>query len=136
QVLQGKGHTYRHDLESFFYVLVWMCIRHGHDNLNDGQSSKKARKFAKSRLRRWYMGTYAEIADTKLGHMDKNGFENVIAEFAPKFDVLKQLTRELRSILFPIRDSAIFTGTFRDSSIMYGLGSRVGRVQNLYRYKV
>lgn len=31
EVLQGKGHTYRHDLESFFYVLVWMCIRYGED---------------------------------------------------------------------------------------------------------
>jgi hypothetical protein len=27
EVLQGKGHTYRHDLESFFYVFTWMCIR-------------------------------------------------------------------------------------------------------------
>lgn len=31
EVLQGKGHTYRPDLESFFYVFVWMCIRSGHE---------------------------------------------------------------------------------------------------------
>jgi Fungal protein kinase len=30
EVLQGKGHTYRHDLESFFYVFIWMCIRYGY----------------------------------------------------------------------------------------------------------
>jgi serine/threonine protein kinase len=29
EVLQGKGRTYRHDLESFFYVFTWMCIRYG-----------------------------------------------------------------------------------------------------------
>jgi hypothetical protein len=34
EVLQGKGHTYRHDLESFLYVFIWMCIRYGHDNTN------------------------------------------------------------------------------------------------------
>jgi hypothetical protein len=29
------------------------------------------------------------------------------------------LVRELRSALFPIKDGAIFTGTFRDNNIMY-----------------
>ena len=29
EVLQGIDHTYRHDLESFFYVLVWLCARRG-----------------------------------------------------------------------------------------------------------
>ncbi|KAF2802994.1 uncharacterized protein BDZ99DRAFT_503654 [Mytilinidion resinicola] len=118
EVLQGKGHTYRHDLETFFYVFTWMCIRYGHDYMDNGQASKKG-LLATSRLRRWYTGTYADISDTKLGHMDKNGFENVIAEFAPKFEGLKQLARELRNVLFPIRDGAIFTGTFRDNNIMY-----------------
>jgi hypothetical protein len=26
-VLRGVEHTYRHDLESFFYVLLWICAR-------------------------------------------------------------------------------------------------------------
>lgn len=64
-------------------------------------------------------GTYAEIAYTKRGHMDKNGFQDIIMEFAPKFEELKQLARELRSVLFPIKDGANFTGTFRDHDIIY-----------------
>jgi hypothetical protein len=51
--------------------------------------------------------------------MDKNGFEDILTEFAPKFEGLKQLARELRSVLFPIKDGAIFTGIFRDHDIMY-----------------
>jgi hypothetical protein len=51
--------------------------------------------------------------------MDKNGFEDIVAEFALGFETQKQLARELRSVLFPIRDGAIFTGTFRDDDIMY-----------------
>ena len=35
EVLQGKGHTYRHDLESMFYVFIWMCIRYGHEGVGD-----------------------------------------------------------------------------------------------------
>ncbi|OBT40386.1 hypothetical protein VE00_10085 [Pseudogymnoascus sp. WSF 3629] len=117
EVLHGKGHTYRHDLESFFYVLIWMCIRYGHVDMDDGQA-RKSRQLT-SALRDWYTGTYRQIASTKLGHMDKNGFEGIIAEFAPRFENLKKLARELRNVLFPIRDGAIFTGTFRDNDIMY-----------------
>jgi hypothetical protein len=51
--------------------------------------------------------------------MGKNRFETVIAEFAPKFENLKPLARELRSTLFPIRDGDIFTGTFYNHDIMY-----------------
>jgi len=51
--------------------------------------------------------------------MDKNRFENIIVEFAPKFENLKPLARELRDVLFPIRDGAIFTGTFYDNNRMY-----------------
>jgi hypothetical protein len=68
-----------------------------------------------------HTGIYTEIANTKQGHMGKNRFENVIAEFAPKFENLKPLARELRSALFPIRDRDIFTRTFHDNDIMYAV---------------
>ncbi|KAH6667784.1 hypothetical protein B0J14DRAFT_675777 [Halenospora varia] len=106
-------------IESFFYVFIWMCIRHGYVDMDDGHARKKTRSLATSVLRDWYTGNYRQIANTKLGHMDKNGFENIIAEFAPKFENLKHLARELRTVLFPIRDGAIFTGTFGDNNIMY-----------------
>jgi hypothetical protein len=120
EVLEGEGHTYRHDLESFFYVFIWMCIRYGHDDMDDKLKGKKwTRLAAISRLRGWYAGTYAEIARNKLGDIDKNGFEKVIAEFSPQFENQKQLVRELRSTLFPIRDGAVFRSTFHDHDIMY-----------------
>jgi serine/threonine protein kinase len=118
EVLDGKGHTYRHDLESFFYVFVWICIRYGYEGTGRQQPNKVMRPKTNI-LRGWYTGIYTEIATIKLGHMGKNNFENVIAEFAPKFENLKPLARELRSGLFPIRDEAIFTGTFHDHDIMY-----------------
>jgi hypothetical protein len=80
---------------------------------------RRERPIMTSRLRRWYSGTYTEIGQNKLGDMDKNRFEGIIAEFAPRFEQLKQLARELRNVLFPIKDRAIFTGTFRDNDIMY-----------------
>jgi hypothetical protein len=60
--------------------------------------------------------------------MDNNGFENIITEFAAKFEELKRLARELRSVLFPIKDGAIFIGTFPDHDIMYdGMINAFGR---------
>ncbi|PQE09263.1 serine threonine- kinase Sgk2 protein [Rutstroemia sp. NJR-2017a BBW] len=115
EVLEGNGHTYRHDLESFFYVFIWMCIRYSYE----GMDRQKLMRPKTNILRGWYNGTYTEIANTKQGHMGKNRFEKIIAEFAPKFDNLKPLARDLRSVLFPIRDGDIFTGTFHDSNIMY-----------------
>jgi serine/threonine protein kinase len=126
EVLQGEGHTYRHDLEPFFYVFVWMCIRYGYEDVDlEGtaapSSSKpdktRIRPMKTSRLRGWYSGTYTEIARNKLG--DMVGFEDVTAEFALSFIVLKGLAEELRNVLFRGRDLAPFTGTYKDRSIMY-----------------
>ena len=101
EVLQEKGHTYRHDLESVFYVFIWMCIRYGYEDVGETSgplrsTSRKtrARPISTSRLRGWYTGTYAEIARNKLGDMDKNWFEDIVAEFAPQFENQKQLVRE------------------------------------------
>ncbi|EDN94548.1 hypothetical protein SS1G_10422 [Sclerotinia sclerotiorum 1980 UF-70] len=35
EVLEGKGHTYRHDLESFFYVFLWICVRYGYEGTDE-----------------------------------------------------------------------------------------------------
>ncbi|RDL36262.1 uncharacterized protein BP5553_06874 [Venustampulla echinocandica] len=64
EVLEGKGHTYRHDLESFLYVDVH-----------------------------------------SIWDMDKNRFENIIAQFTAVFEELKLLARDLRNVLFPIKDA-------------------------------
>lgn len=52
------------------------------------------------RLRGWYTGTYAEIACNKRGDMDKLDLK----AFSPKFERLKPLARELRKVLFPIKE--------------------------------
>jgi hypothetical protein len=56
------------------------------------------------------------IANIKRGHMV--GFEDITAEFAPEFISLEDLAEDLRDVLFPIRGK-LFTGTYKDRSIMY-----------------
>lgn len=108
EVLKGKAHTYRHDLESFFYVFLWIIIR-----------ERKKTLPKTSHLRDWYRGTYIQIAKAKKINMDKEEFKEIIAEFPAEFESLKGLAEELRGILFPIRDEALFTGTYRDPDKLY-----------------
>ncbi|KAI1987116.1 hypothetical protein LOZ53_004446 [Ophidiomyces ophidiicola] len=102
EVLLNIDHTYRHDLESFFYVLIWQCALSGWNRC--GRLKEKPNK---SRLKKWYTGSYEEIADVKTGHMDANRFEDLLQEFPPEFDQGKSLCRELRGILFPYRNGLV-----------------------------
>ncbi|KAI1172842.1 FunK1 protein kinase [Nemania sp. FL0916] len=102
-VLKREQHTYRHDLESFLYVFLWAIIT------NHASSPPET-----SRLRQWSNGGWDELAARKSLDMDRNNFQDLLTEFPPGLDSLKPLAENLRQILFPIRDGAIWTKT--DSS--------------------
>jgi hypothetical protein len=110
EVLEGRSHTYRHDLESLFYVFLWVIISHPQEA---GLGLPKT-----SQLRDWYRGSYIQIANTKRGHMDKKAFKGILAEVPPVFEGLKSLAEELRNILFPYREG-LFTGTYGDPDKLY-----------------
>ncbi|EDN08361.1 predicted protein, partial [Histoplasma mississippiense (nom. inval.)] len=110
EVLLNIDHTYRHDLESFFYVLIWQCARHGWEKLNElqghGQDPPKD-----SMLREWYTGTYKKIATYKRGNMEAGGFEYLLQEFPPDFERVKHLCRTIRGVLFPYGKEGLIVGT-------------------------
>jgi hypothetical protein len=47
---------------------------------------EKDETMSTSRLQWWCCGTYTEIGRNKLSDVGKNGFEDVVAEFAPQFE--------------------------------------------------
>jgi len=96
---------------SLFYVFLWVIIQYGQE------TDKNLPKT--SRLRRWYAGSYEDIADIKGRHMDKTRFKGILDEFPPKLNGLKGLAEVLRRALFPIRDESLFTGTYRDPEKLY-----------------
>ncbi|KAI1291672.1 serine/threonine-protein kinase Sgk2 [Xylaria venustula] len=96
EVLRKADHTYRHDLESFFYVLLWMCARQLWSNgFADGERPPK-----ESLLRRWEIGSFKYIAAAKEGDMTVNRLESVMGEFPGALDVVKPLCLRIRSIMF------------------------------------
>ena len=98
EVLLGYSHTYRHDLESFFYVLIWLCARRGWKF-----SGYRESQLGRSLLTRWYSDSFQIIARNKRLDMGMDGFEDILGEFPPVFDGVKQLCRTIRGILFPFK---------------------------------
>jgi serine/threonine protein kinase len=96
-------HTYRHDLESFFYVFLDLC-------LNCGWNKAKAPK--QDPLWAWYvLPEYDNIVRAKLGNMVPTVFETIILpKFSPIFEHVKGLAAKLRGIFF-LRESKLRTGT-------------------------
>ncbi|KAI1825765.1 hypothetical protein F4861DRAFT_537785 [Xylaria intraflava] len=115
-VLQGASHTYRHDLESFFYVLVWCCIRHGWKLVK----RESEWGYEESLLNGWYSGSFMTMAGFKRGYGDRSAFELILSEFPEEFDRLKPLCRDLRSILFPRYNESLYIGTPKDLNVLYG----------------
>ena len=97
EVLQRAAHTYRHDLESFFYVLLWICARRAWEWGYWRRTVERP-----NILRKWYTGDYDDIARAKRGYIHSDGFEDVWGEFPLAFDCVKPLCRKIRGILFPL----------------------------------
>lgn len=99
EVLRNIDHTYRHDLESFFYVLLWMCARQSWSNGFSGKNEKAPKE---SLLRKWEIGSFRKIARVKAGDMTIDGLEGIMGEFPESLDIVKPLCLRIRKVLFPL----------------------------------
>ncbi|KAF2218786.1 serine/threonine-protein kinase Sgk2 [Elsinoe ampelina] len=99
-ILKKRKHTYRHDLESFLYVFLWVVICDGSSNPTKT-----------SRLRRWFKGTWEESATMKMDDMREENFHIYLDEFPPRFTYFKQVAEAMRGILFPVHNGQLWTGT-------------------------
>lgn len=104
EIFRGVDHTYRHDLESFFYVLLWMCARRAWDREFQCDTRSWPRR---SILGRCYEGDTADVAVAKQGNMHTDGFKYILNEFAPAFDCIKPLRRKVRRVLFPLTKDGV-----------------------------
>ncbi|KAI9904324.1 hypothetical protein N3K66_000853 [Trichothecium roseum] len=106
-VLCHGPHAYVHDMESFFYVLVWLCARHGwalEEEIEDGRrrDGLSSRPVARGTLCKWALGTHRDTARAKEADLTSNKVfsEHVLAEFPPGLEVLKPLCARFAVLLF------------------------------------
>ncbi|KAG6315212.1 hypothetical protein E4U44_001477 [Claviceps purpurea] len=111
EVLRWIGNTYRHDLESFFYVLLWMCGRQSWINGRDSNGEPQP-CLTFSRLQSWGSGHNRSMISGKTDHMTIEGLEELMEEFPMALNVVKPLCRKIRGILFYLdQDGRMTFGT-------------------------
>lgn len=96
--------TYRHDLESFFYVFIFLAIC---PRRADGTKADELPET--SRLLKWKLDKRQQVR--KTADMEEEGFKAVLEEFSLEFEGLKGLAETLRHLLFPVIDGKIWTWT-------------------------
>ncbi|KFY94080.1 hypothetical protein V500_03420 [Pseudogymnoascus sp. VKM F-4518 (FW-2643)] len=102
--VQNNPRTYRHDLESFFYVFLFIAICPREEDGSKAEALPET-----SRLLQWRQDKRKQVR--KTADMGKEGFNAILEEFSPEFEGLKKLARTLRGILFPLKDGKIWTWT-------------------------
>ncbi|MCJ1469209.1 hypothetical protein MMC07_007842 [Pseudocyphellaria aurata] len=104
-VLRGVEveHTYRHDLESFFYVLLWICARRAWEM---EIYCKRNDRPIDSELGDWYGDKCEKVANKKLNSTHTESFERILMEFAPALDCTKMILVTDGSVCTPIPGSS------------------------------
>jgi hypothetical protein len=72
-------------------VFLWIAICGGDRKLP-----------ADSRLQRWLVGNWSELAQKKTEDMEHGNFARIVAEFTPQFRALGSLAYRLRDIVFSL----------------------------------
>ncbi|KAM5476769.1 hypothetical protein MauCBS54593_000039 [Microsporum audouinii] len=124
-ILGGDDHTYRHDLESVFYVFLWMAIcRNGvtPDNIPNT-----------SRLHLWCGTDFLASFHSKRKDMQLTEFSKLAEEeFTEHFKPYLPLAMTIHQLLFPVRNGKIFIGTDHEPGSIEQL--YVGMIAGFERY--
>lgn len=94
--LRGEPHSFMHDLESFFWVLFWICIHY--DGLNE-KGKVKCRIVPD--YEKWNYASTKELAKTKLSEVSGEFFDTVGDYFTDHCKPLLPCLKELRKVVFP-----------------------------------
>ncbi|KAM0268990.1 hypothetical protein ACHAPA_004591 [Fusarium lateritium] len=91
--LLGEQHSFMHDLESFFWVLFWICIHYNGPNEDR----------AVPRFDKWNYMDMEELAISKTGIIsNESDFRRIIdGNFTPCYQPLVPWIQKLRKVVFP-----------------------------------
>ena len=85
-------HTWRHDLESFFYVLIWLCVLNPYENLDSWVECL----------------SFPSLVPIKKEDITVSFEDRVLNNFRQEFWPLKELALQFRDILFYKKADPVF----------------------------
>ncbi|KAH8434137.1 protein kinase family protein [Aspergillus melleus] len=93
-LLLGERHSFMHDLESFFWVILWICIHY------DGPNGSRVVPSFDS----WNYANVRDLAVMKLGIVAKESIFLEVAtdNFTPHYEALIPWVNRLRKEVFPL----------------------------------
>ncbi|PKB97414.1 hypothetical protein RhiirA5_433202 [Rhizophagus irregularis] len=92
-LLQQSAHGFQHDLESFFYVLCWICCE-----FEGPCGTPRDKGCERKNLIAWATGLPENIGFMKLGMMQQ--FDYVMDTFSPYFKSFHHFMRKLHKMMF------------------------------------
>ncbi|KAI0976761.1 hypothetical protein F4678DRAFT_468899 [Xylaria arbuscula] len=96
-VLSGDDHSFMDDLESFFWILFWICIHY------DGQGRDRTRV---ANFDEWNYANSMKLVTLKQGTLSKKVFYNTISTyFTQHYQPLIPWIVKLRDVVFPNGES-------------------------------
>ncbi|KAF7877418.1 hypothetical protein EAF04_001095 [Stromatinia cepivora] len=92
-ILRGEEHSFMHDLESFFWVLFWICVHYNGPDKCIGPTAYD----------NWNYGGDSDLAKNKMGTIfDEQDFlEYAEHDFTPYYLPLVRWVNKLRRVVFP-----------------------------------
>jgi hypothetical protein len=92
-LLLGEKHSFMHDLESFFWVIFWICVHYDGPNVNR----------IVPRFEKWSYVDMEELAELKKGAVAHEGdFVSMVNEhFTKHYKPLAPWVSRLRKLVFP-----------------------------------
>ncbi|OAA80189.1 serine/threonine-protein kinase Sgk2 [Akanthomyces lecanii RCEF 1005] len=121
EVLLGRTHTYIHDLESFLYVLIWLCSQ-------DGWHKPQARSIDEPRanfVNEWRVGSLEEIATEKRAALvDIEKFDELLNRFPVFLGPVKKVCRQIRYALQSAKRDPVMETVYWRSIEAYNYGIR------------
>lgn len=94
--LLGEPHNFMHDLESFFWVLFWICIHH------DGFDKEgKAKRRIISQYEDWNFHSTEVLASLKVGQISRGIFDTVSGYFTDHCKPLAPCLQQMHTVVFP-----------------------------------
>ena len=94
--LLGEPHNFMHDLESFFWVLFWVCLHYGGRNRKGKVQHRIIPEYEE-----WNYADTQELAEIKAGQISKGVFDNVDEKSTEHCKPLIPCLKELHKAVFP-----------------------------------
>jgi len=95
-LLDDKNHSFMHDLESFFWVLFWICVHYDGPGKDIGATEFEC----------WNYESDQKLAELKLGLVsrERHFLNRITNAFTPYYQPLIPHVNRLRRVVFPMNN--------------------------------